>query len=287
MTPVPSSLSDAGGVPDFVAVGHVVRDVVAGGWRLGGTVTFAAAQAHRLGLRPGIVTRAAAGFDAAAELPYAIFATGPSEATTSFENVYTAEGRTQRVLSVAAPIEAGDAPAEWLAAPIALLGPVIGEVPPGMAALFAGESLVGVSAQGWVRGLDAEGRVRHEPWTGEPYWRGADVLFASDEDLAGDERELERWVSEVPMVVVTRSWRGARLFIEGRLHELEAYPAAEVDATGAGDTFATGFLVRYRECGDALEAGRFGAAAASLSVEGVGVAAMGTREAVEARLAGA
>ena len=52
---------------------------------------------------------------------------------------------------------------------------------------------------------------------------------------------------------------------------MEAFPSEEVDATGAGDTFATGFLVRYRETGDVGEAARFGAAAASLSVEGVGV----------------
>ena len=28
--------------PDFVTVGHAVRDLHAGGWRLGGTISFAA-----------------------------------------------------------------------------------------------------------------------------------------------------------------------------------------------------------------------------------------------------
>jgi hypothetical protein len=248
-------------------------------------VTFAAAQADLLGLTTGIVTRAEADFPAEAKLPRASFVRGPSQATTSFENVYTEAGRRQRVLSVAEPISLEDVPAAWRGAPIVLLGPVIGEVPAGMAAWFESDSLVGVSAQGWVRALDSEGHVRHEPWTGAPYWRGADVLFASDEDLAGDETELERWVADVEIVAVTRSSRGARVFVRGRLFEMEAFPAREVDATGAGDTFATGFLVRYRETGSVAEAARFGAAAASLSVEGVGVTAMGSREAVEARMA--
>ena len=126
--------------------------------------------------------------------------------------------------------------------------------------------------------------MRHEAWTGAPYWAGADVLFASDEDLQGDEDELRRWVSEVRVVAVTRSTRGARVFVEGKLFEMEAYPSEEVDATGAGDVFATGFLARLHETQDVGEAARFGAAAASLSVEGVGVGAVAGREAVFERI---
>ena len=60
---------------EFVVVGHVTRDVAIAtamlrrrhgdsataepeGWRLGGTVTFAAVQAHRLGMGVGVVTSA-------------------------------------------------------------------------------------------------------------------------------------------------------------------------------------------------------------------------------------
>ena len=45
--------------PEFLAIGHVARDLLPnGGWRLGGTVTFAAFTAQRLGLRAAIVTSA-------------------------------------------------------------------------------------------------------------------------------------------------------------------------------------------------------------------------------------
>ncbi|HEV2236263.1 MAG TPA: hypothetical protein VGR57_06330, partial [Ktedonobacterales bacterium] len=45
--------------PDYLAIGHATRDLRAdGGWRVGGTVVFAAAAAARLGLRAAIVTAA-------------------------------------------------------------------------------------------------------------------------------------------------------------------------------------------------------------------------------------
>jgi|CXWL01.1.fsa_nt_gi sugar/nucleoside kinase (ribokinase family) len=272
------------GTPDFVVVGHVVRDVVAEGFRLGGSVTFAAAQAHRLGLSVGIVTRTGADLRPGEAFDYAAIANTPSAMSTSFENVYAPTGRSQRLLAKADPIDPSSVPVAWLAAPVVLLGPVFHEVPAGFAREFATGSLVGVSAQGWLREVTAEGRVYHAPWRGEPFWAGASVVFASDEDLAGDEDELSRWTEQAPIVAVTRSTRGARVFAEGRWREMGAYPEVEVDATGAGDTFATGFLIRYQETGDANEAARFGAAAASLSVRGVGVEAMGDRAAIEVRM---
>ena len=45
--------------PDFLAIGHITRDLLPdGSWRLGGTVTYAALTAVRLGLRAAIVTSA-------------------------------------------------------------------------------------------------------------------------------------------------------------------------------------------------------------------------------------
>ena len=272
-------------VPRFVAVGNAARDVVPGGWRLGGTVTFAAVQADRLGLAVGVAGRTPRELRLDEALPFAQVRGRPADSPVSFENVYRPEGRTQRLISRGETIDEADVPGSWLLAPIVLLGPVFGEIGPGLAARFAKRSLVGLSAQGWVRGADADGRVRHEAWAGEPYWSGADVLFASDEDLAGDEAELQRWTSEVRIVAVTRSSRGARVFVEGERFEMAAYPSREVDATGAGDVFATGFLVRLHETRDVDEAARFGAAAASLAVEGVGVEAIAGREGILERMA--
>ncbi|MEX2246361.1 MAG: PfkB family carbohydrate kinase [Dehalococcoidia bacterium] len=270
--------------PDFVVVGHVVRDVVPGGWRLGGTVTFAAAQAHALGLRAGIVTRAGPGLDLGRELPFAEVRVAPSDVTTSFENVYSLGRRRQRVSARAAPILPGDVPADWRAAPLVLLGPVLGELDPSFAALFDDSALVGVSAQGWLRAVNAEQRVVHTAWDGEPFWRGVDVVFASDEDISEHDDVLAHWTRDVPVVAMTESWRGARVYAEGSWRRMEAFPETEVDPTGAGDIFATAFLVRLHESGDPHEAARFGAAAASISVGGEGIASVPSRAQIQERL---
>ena len=85
-------------------------------------------------------------------------------------------------------------------------------------------------------------------------------------------------------MAMTESWKGARLCTHGTWRRMDAFPEVEVDPTGAGDTFATALLVRLRETGDLLASARFGAAAASLSVSGVGVTSIPGREEIEARL---
>ena len=271
-------------VPEFVAVGNATRDVVPGGWRLGGTVSFAAVQAQRLGCTSGVVTRAPADLDLAKNLPGIELAVTLSDVATTFENRYSSAGRDQHILAEGSAIEAGDVPEAWRSASMVLLGPVWGEIPPGFARVFHDSSLIGVSAQGWLRDADESHRVRHRSWIGEPFWDGCDVLFVSDEDLADGRSELDRWTADVAIVAKTESSRGARIFAGRRWWHMDAFPETEVDPTGAGDTFATGFLIRLHETGDAGDAARFGAAAASLSVRGIGIAAMPDRAEVEERM---
>lgn len=269
--------------PDVVVIGHVVQDVVPGGWRVGGTATFATAQAQRLGLRAGLVTRVGPDVTLEDVIPKAMLAGRASIRTTRFENVYDGSRRRQRVPVQAERLTMDDVPAGWRSAGIVLMGPVCGEVPAGMATAFSG-SLVGVSAQGWLRSLDREHRVRRRAWSGPPFWSGCEVLFVSDEDLGRRRDQLDCWTAEVPMVVVTRNRRGARLQMNGRWQSIEAFPAREVDPTGAGDVFAAAFLVHYHEKGDAAQAIRFASAAAACSVEAVGLEGIATRQEIEARL---
>ncbi|MBF6601008.1 MAG: ribokinase [Dehalococcoidia bacterium] len=275
-------------VPDFVVIGHAVRDVAPGGWRLGGTVTFAAVQAHRLGLTVGVVTAAGADLDVQAGLPFARVVQRPSSGeTTCFENVYVGGERRQSVRSRAEAIAFARVPEAWRAASIVLLGPVLDELAPEFGSLLASEALLGVSVQGWLRRVDGAGHVAHTGWAGAPFWRGADVLFVSDEDLEGadgGDAMLDRWTREVPAVAMTESWRGARVWSHGAWRRMDAFPETEIDPTGAGDTFATALLVRLHETGDVLASARFGAAAASLSVGGPGADAIPGRDEIEARL---
>jgi 1D-myo-inositol 3-kinase len=271
--------------PDFLVVGHLVQDKVAGGYSLGGTATYASLTAYRLGLRTAILTRVAADLDLSSLPPDIEVHRLPSPQTTVFENIYSGGHRTQHVWARAEPITAADVPAELASARIVLLGPVVGEIEDEVARCFPG-SLVAVSAQGWLRTFAADGRVGQlspRQWRPRLLLRHSRAIFVSEEDLppAETEETLARWASQVPLIFFTLGYRGSRLWRNGRWQEVPAFPAREVDPTGAGDVFAAAFLARYLETDDVTQAALFAAAAAAVSVEAAGTASVPTRAETE------
>ncbi len=274
--------------PDFLVVGHLVADKVAGGHRLGGTATYASLTAHHLGLRTAILTRAAADLDLSSLPPEIEVHRLDSPRTTVFENAYSGGQRSQHLWARAEPITAADVPAELRGARIVLLGPVAGEVEGEVARCFP-DALVALSLQGWLRTFAADGRVGQlspRSWRSNLLLRHSQALFVSEEDLPPAEAEeaLTRWAGQVPLLVFTRGCRGARLARNGRWQEVAGFPAREVDPTGAGDVFAAAFLARYLETDDVAQAALFAAAAAALAVEAVGAAGIANRQQVEERL---
>jgi hypothetical protein len=270
-------------IPDFLVVGHVVKDQAPEGWHLGGTASYAAMQASRLGLNAAVVTSAVESDLADRPLPAEVRSL-PSQATTVFRNEYSDGRRTQHLLSRAHDLSIDDVPVEWRRTEIVLLGPVCGEVPGELAHIFEG-SLLGVSAQGWLRRVGPQGQVLPQPWRDVALWRVSRALFVSEEDLGGDESPLQEWVEHVPILCLTRADRGARVYFDDAWHSIPAFAEQEVDPTGAGDVFATAFLIRFHETNDVAEATRFAGAAASLSTAAEGIHAIPTRTQVEERLA--
>ncbi len=269
--------------PDIVVVGHVVQDLTPQGSRLGGAATFASVQARRLGCSVGVVTRARQDVLQDPQLSGIEFAGRSSETTTTFENTYDGDSRRQRVSKQADGITVNDVPVAWQKAGTVLLGPVCGEVALDIAGIFA-DTLIGVGAQGWLRSLDEDGHVRPQAWAGAPFWAGSQVLFVSDEDMLGEERQLDRWADEVPVVVVTRANHGTRVHSGGTWREIDAFPAQEVDRTGAGDVFAAAFLVCLKETNDVAGAARFASVAAAFAVEAEGIEGIAGREQIDERL---
>src|SRR5215471_3182698 len=116
-----------GTIPSFLTIGHVTRDVhTDGSFSLGGTVTFAALTAYRLGLAAGIVTCADAQLitELPGYLPGIGLAVRQSTATTTFANRYHEGFRTQYLHAKAEQMQVEDIPGSWRAAPVVLLGPL-------------------------------------------------------------------------------------------------------------------------------------------------------------------
>jgi len=269
----------------FLVVGHLVQDVVPGGFRLGGTAAYAGLLAQRLGWQTFVLTAGAAD---PPELAGVHLLRLPALVSTRIRNVYEGGRRRQAVLSRAPDLGPELVPAELLDCQAVLLGPVAGEVPPQMASLFAGRRL-GACAQGWLREVGPDGAVRPRSpscWQGEAVLEHAWALFISDEDLPPEEAPaaLEGWSRRVPVLAFTRGEKGAEVCYRGEWRHIDAFPARTVDPTGAGDVFAAAFLIAAQEGADVWGAARFASAAASLVVEGEGVAGVPERAQIEQRL---
>jgi 1D-myo-inositol 3-kinase len=284
--------------PDFLTIGHVTRDILPEGtFSLGGTVTFAALTAYRLGLVASIVTCADSELLAAlpAHLPEIGLAAHQSSATTAFVNIYHENFRTQYLRARADLLQVENVPESWRDAPIILLGPLDQELSPALVKLFPRRqgTIIAATPQGWLRRWDDDGRVWPTPWTAaEEILPLLDVLILSHDDLlpfangnrADADAILTRWSMQVPLLVATDSWHGATLFQRGVTERFPAYPAREVDPTGAGDVFAAAFLIHIYRHGDPRQAMDFANCVASLSIEHVGIKGIPTMEVVRERM---
>lgn len=275
---------------DVLLIGHVTRDLVdqapESDFRVGGTVSFGAVTALRLGRRPTILTSAESEADLA-ELPLGVaLHVEPSSATTTFANVYDGEGRVQYTYAQAAPLTASAVTMAMRKASAVLMGPLVNEVMPDVPSVFSRDTLVAAVPQGWMRGWDEAGRVFSIPWQSEaqilPY---LDALVLSQEDVDYDLSRLDNAFQIVPLVVVTEYRDGSTIYRrrpDGTVGEtkIPPRPANEVDPTGAGDVFATAFILRYQETGDPIQSARFANVTASYGVEADGVMGIPSREQV-------
>ncbi len=275
---------------DILLIGNVTRDLIDEHdfehYRLGGTVTFAAVVADRLGRRPTVITRAAPETDLSAMPASAQVHVLASTTTTTFANIYTPHGRVQYCYTPAPPISAGDIPAALRAPDIVLLGPIANEITGDVPAVFAESTVIAAVPQGWMRRLDERGRVHSKQWeSAREILPHLDALILSLEDIDYEWERLAPAFDYVPLIIVTEYRDGSTVFerqADGSVHEtkIPPRPAQEVDPTGAGDIFTTAFLIRLEETGDPMQAARFGNVAASMSVEHVGTTGIPTREAI-------
>ncbi len=269
---------------DYLVIGHITKDIAPDGYVVGGTSTYSALAAHRLGMSAAIVTAAEPSFvDSVHEtIPDIPIYNHPSAHTTTFENIYTEVGRIQYLRAQAERIEASDVPADWRDAKIVHLGPVAQELDADVTTHFP-HSLVALTPQGWLRQWDADGRVHPKPWANAlDVLRTVDVLIFSPEDVGHDWALIHAYTRAAPLAVLTLERHGALVFARDEGRWLAPRDATVVDPTGAGDVFAAAFLTVYHESGDPLRAARFANVTASLSIQKGGLSAVPDRATVSA-----
>lgn len=275
---------------ELLLLGNVTRDIAGDDpdsqeYTLGGSVSYAAFTCKQLGIRPELATRAAANVNIGELRAAACCTLLPSETTTTFANIYSSSGRIQYCYSPAAPITASDLTPRMRQSKVVFLCPIMQEVASDIPACFSDDSFLAAGLQGWLRCLDGEGRVLARTWTPKKdFLRRLNVLILSREDIDYDLMRLYKLMEYVPMAILSNYKQGCDVFQRrgDQLHgqHVPARPASEVDPTGAGDIFATAFLVRFLETGLVWHAARFANVAASFGVEGKGASAIPTRQAI-------
>jgi sugar/nucleoside kinase (ribokinase family) len=257
--------------PDYLVIGHICRDLYNGGYKLGGTATFSALTAHSLGCRAGIVSSNGPDVDLSI-LPEAILiAVRPCTASTTFQNLYLNGHRRQHIGFHADVLGAKDVPADWQSSPIVHLGPVDQEVDDQIIECFP-DSLIGLTPQGWMRSWDTDGIVHPAVWQPrDALLERANAVILSREDVGGDVALVRRYASKTRTLVLTAGWKGATVYSGGHERSFPAPTVREIDPTGAGDIFATAFLIALHNTQDPYLSGEFANCIAAHSVERTGM----------------
>jgi sugar/nucleoside kinase (ribokinase family) len=267
--------------PDYLVVGHITRDLYNGGYKIGGTATFSALTARNLGHTVGIVTSSGPDLDLS-RLPAGIsIAAHPSQASTTFENLYDGGNRHQFLWSQACLLTQADVPQDWQASPIVHLGPIAQEVDQAIAASFPG-ALLGLTPQGWMRTWDERGVVSPQAWTpSDALLARADAVILSHEDVGGDLERVRAYAARTRTLVLTTGWKGSTVYHMGQTRSFPAPRVQEVDPTGAGDIFAAAFLTALYQTGNPWRSARFANCVAAHSVERSGLDSIPTPGEIE------
>ena len=276
-------------VPDFLLIGHITADLTPKGRIAGGTVSYAVRTAHAFGLRVAVLTSAMPDDPVLDELrPYAHeLVVLPAGETTTFENIYSEQGRVQYVRGLAAPIEPEHIPEHFRKAPLVLLGPIAGDTNPAIAALFPPESWVLLTLQGWLRRWGDDGRVHFKHWFDAEALRYMDIVVFREEDIVEAPQMEAEYRGAVDHLYVTRAEKGGTHYTKGVPVSYQARPRTLVNPTGAGDIFASSLLASlFKLDNDFARATEVAAELAANSITRVGLPSAPTPEEAAAALAG-
>lgn len=313
-----ASLRPPDGSPDLVLLGHVVKEMIhfpdrTLGPVLGSPVAYGSVVAARLGEKVGIVTTI--GTDMPDDLLQPFRDAGvdtrgllvkPGNWTTASELIYRASGEKEiRYPQKAPAIRFDDVPLEYHGARVFYVATMDRDVP--LETIRALRSLGGTLAidlggYGGAHSREHPGEAEQQnPTALRELVSHFDIVRAGVEDcthllgaesgasVVAEEEVVQRFVRwGASVALLTLGERGCVVGTGGDIVRIPAQPGVVIDATGAGDSFSTAFLVAYMHTGDAAWSAQFGAAVATIVIErsgGVRASRMPTSKEVNSRLA--
>ena len=253
--------------PEILLVGHLTLDEDTYGVHLGGSIFFASQLLRILKRKANIVTSYNKNmFTPLLGDEFNVNVVN-SSSTTTFVNYYESGKREQVVKSIASHIAGKDVPKKFRNADLVFLAPVINEVGIDIVSLFE-TNLVVANLQGWLRQVDKAGSVNKKKIDLGQILQYVDIAIISKEDI-NDWSVLEDWKNQVEILVVTIGSGGCNLNVDNKWHHVPGIKVAEIDSIGAGDIFATAYMLKYFQTFDFLQAAVFANYIAGVSVEGL------------------
>lgn len=269
---------------DFLAIGHVCHDWTPSGNVLGGTTSYASFFARKMNLQTAILTSFGSDFEFQNRFQNISLHSIPSDKTTFFKNIYDGNNRQQFLLEKSNNVFTNNIPDDFLNPKMVLLGPIANEIDLQFLDKFE-NSLTVICPQGSMRRWNSEGKIYHQMLEDWSVLKKADMVILSEEDLNFQNDLIPELAELFKILVVTKGEKGADVFSNNNKHTFPSFPSKMIDPTGAGDIFATAFLIRFFETKDISQAANFANAAASFCIEKKGIEGIASRDEILNRVA--
>jgi sugar/nucleoside kinase (ribokinase family) len=218
----------------------------------------------------------------------------PSQQTGGFSLLYDHAGnRELTVIGRADNIR--EVPERVSSADIIFLGPILQEINPSLVeTLSRGNSILFCDLQGFLRDIKNGTIIHIFPQFLKEILPLFDIIKPNEPEaytMTGKyasehpQQVMETLYSYGPSIcIVTLAEKGSLVYDGKELIKIPAFQTEANDPTGAGDTYAAGFMVKYLQSKNLYESGLFASCTASLWVESVGPCITITHEKVNERV---
>jgi len=254
-----------------LCIGHCCHDLVDKSYILGGSASYSSLLSSSWGLDTCLLTSVGDDFlfQKRFEKLGINFQNVLADHTTIFYNQTIDNNRIQFLKSRANTITAEALSSSNLDYDIVQFCPIADEIAYDIFAVFP-MSLKVASIQGFLRQWDEKGLVSLKEMNWQ-WLEHMDIIILSTEDIAEAPHYLNFIIEQCDHVIVTDNENGATVYYKNESYHYPSIPSQVIDATGAGDTFATAYAIDYYQNKNITSACSFAHSAASCIIENTGL----------------
>ncbi|TSC89441.1 MAG: hypothetical protein G01um10145_598 [Microgenomates group bacterium Gr01-1014_5] len=272
---------------NFYTIGHVTEDIVPRS-HVSGAVVYSAVAAMKLGFRAHIITKIPQKHPYVRQLekmgivvyPLPIRQSNIKKGLTSFKNFFSKDGNREQVVTDTQEritVEDLDFFPSFPDNSVILIASVVAEVEEALFPILEKLGYFTATPQGYFRKIQKSGKVKQIVWRKISSLSYSRITVFSEEDItinnSGFSRKLllERLIMHSSVTVLTCGRNGSLVYKNTpkepiRIKAFELSSNEPVNLSGAGDVYATAFIIHFLQYQDLKEAALFASLYASLKI---------------------